>query len=271
MPMLKTSLSAGALLVTLAPSAHAKDTLETRRLLAQREHVADATVTLPERSCAAVVAGARDRVVTAAHCVTKGATAVEVETQSGERLSASVAYLDRDRDLAVLGLDRDLAVTPLALGSELPRAGAQVLFVGRVDRPSRTQVVRVERLDKCPSLPEVPQALFTSVRARPGDSGAPLVELADGVPQLVGLVHGGARCHIATPTASLAALPSLFGSTAGKPLPPATTANPSAATPPAPSRAHESKHVAPFVFERTPNGFRFSFQFSYDWRSDSKD
>jgi hypothetical protein len=265
MAMLKRSLAVGALLVTLAPSALAKDTLQTRRLLAEREHVADATVTLPERSCAAVVAGARDRVVTAAHCVTKGATAVQVETQSGELLSASVAYLDRDRDLAVLGLDRELPVTPLALGSELPQAGTQVLFVGRVDRPSRTQVVRVERLDKCPSLPEVPQALFTSVRARPGDSGAPLVVLADGVPRLVGLVHGGARCHIATPTAPLAALPAVFGSPAGKPLPPATTASPSDATP---SPALESKHLGPFVFERTQNGFRFSFQFKYDWSSE---
>jgi len=42
--------------------------------------------------------------------------------------------------------------------------------------------------------------LFTTIAGIPGDSGAPLVDSATHV---VGLVHGGAQCHIATPSATL--------------------------------------------------------------------
>jgi S1-C subfamily serine protease len=47
----------------------------------------------------------------------------------------------------------------------------------------------------------VPQALFTTLHGRKGDSGAPVVDLQL---RVVGLVHGGARCSIAAPTAEFA-------------------------------------------------------------------
>ena len=38
--------------------------------------------------------------------------------------------------------------------------------------------------------------MCTSIDGKPGDSGAPLVDLLG---RVVGLVHGGVRCRIATP------------------------------------------------------------------------
>jgi len=49
----------------------------------------------------------------------------------------------------------------------------------------------------------LPNALFTTVHGVPGDSGAPLVDTAA---RIVGLVHGGAQCQIATPADTLARL-----------------------------------------------------------------
>jgi S1-C subfamily serine protease len=60
--------------------------------------------------------------------------------------------------------------------------------------------VELERLGRCPSLPGVPQALFTSLHGEKGDSGAPVV---DHKLQVVGLVHGGAACSVAAPTAEI--------------------------------------------------------------------
>src|SRR5262249_7276229 len=60
----------------------------------------------------------------------------------------------------------------------------------------RPQDARIDRRGRCESLPRLPDALFTSLRGEPGDSGSPLV---DGAARIIGLVHGGARCQIATP------------------------------------------------------------------------
>jgi hypothetical protein len=59
----------------------------------------------------------------------------------------------------------------------------------------------VERLAPCPSLPTVHDAIFTSIDALPGDSGSPLV---DAKLRVIGVIHGGVRCHIASPVAPLA-------------------------------------------------------------------
>jgi hypothetical protein len=268
---LPISLLLGGLLLAVAPSATAEPLFRDasqQRLVAERERVAAATVTLPERSCAGSVAGSRATVLTAAHCISQGATRVDVETRDGEVLSAAVAHLDREGDLALLALDRELPVEPLVLATTLPRRGDRLLFVGRVDRPSRTQVVRVDKLDQCPSLPDVPRALFTSVHARPGDSGAPLVELTDGALRVVAVVHGGSRCHIAAPTAPLASVALPSPPQASTATPPAPRVAPADGKPPA--RAHATKRLGPFVFERTPDGFRFSFKFDVEWRT-SKD
>jgi hypothetical protein len=167
------------------------------------EVLRQATVTLGGGRCAGAVVGDGDRVVTAAHCVSPGEARLLVELHDGRRLSAETLVVDRARDVAVLGLPERAVERPLSLGEALPPAGQALLFAGRNDRSTRLQEAHVERLGRCPSLPGVPQALFTSLDARKGDSGAPLVG-----PDLVvhGLVHGGARCNIATPLAGTSAL-----------------------------------------------------------------
>ena len=136
-------------------------------LLSRRESVAQATVTIPAKWCAGFVAQEKTWVVTAAHCIPEGRERFDVKLRDGTLLESSVAYLDREHDLAVLRLDQAAPVVPLVLGERLPAQGAQVLFVGRVDRRSRAQVATIERIDQCPSLPDVSNALFTSLDARP--------------------------------------------------------------------------------------------------------
>lgn len=209
-----------------------------RSLASERPRVAAATVTLPERSCAGAVAGDREHVVTAAHCVAEDATRVEVRFVQGGVTSSVVEHIDREADLALLRLDRAASAEPLALADDLPRAGERVLFVGRVDRRSRTQVARVERLGRCPSLPGQPRALFTSVQARPGDSGAPLLNKSG---EVVAVIHGGAACHIAAPTAPLARR-------LARPAPDA-----------------DAEEDGGWFFERTPHGFRFRWKFRWSF------
>jgi S1-C subfamily serine protease len=218
--------------------------------------VARATVVLPEKTCAGSVAGDREHVVTAAHCVLDDATRVRVRFADGTRADSSIAHLDRDADLALLRLDgpAPTGIEPLPLASVLPPRGARLLFVGRTDRPSRTQVVRVDRLGRCPSIPGQKQALFTSVQARPGDSGAPLLHPDLGV---VGVIHGGSACHIAAPTAALAK---------------ALADDRASPTTPAPVR-DEASAADPgddddgWFFEKTGDGFRFRWNFRWSFGS----
>lgn len=227
-------------------------------LWSQRARVARATVTLPELGCAGSIAGTRSQVLTSAHCVPDDASEVDVTVRRGHTERAWVAYIDRDSDLALLKLDEDVPVEPLTISSEIPELGTRLLFVGRIDRPSRTQVVRVERLGRCPSLPEVDDALFTTLVAYPGDSGAPLVDQSA---RVVGLVHGGARCHIAAPTAPLGALgPDAIDASA--------SASGRAPTPTAPSTPPPAPTTPDsFVWERTPDGFRLRFHFSWGFKT----
>ena len=169
-------------------------------LLKHRDYVAQATLLIIPTSCTGFVAGRPDQIVTAAHCIPVGVRRVEVSAH-GKRYVARLDRLDRDTDLALLRLDHPLAVLPLSLSPKLPKPGEHVLFVGRSDRTRNVQIATVKKLARCPSLPKVPKALFTSLNAQPGDSGAPLV---DARLRVVGLVHGGARCHIAAPVAPLA-------------------------------------------------------------------
>lgn len=172
-----------------------------RRLLEYRADVARATLLVLGESCAGFVAEAPNLVVTAAHCIPYPKRRVSVRLPAGQTLVARLDRIDRDTDLALLRLAEPLPVVPLALSERVPAAGDWLMFVGRGDRGHKPQLARVKKLDRCPSLPRVPNAVFTSVAARPGDSGAPLV---DANLRVVGLVHGGARCHIAAPVATLA-------------------------------------------------------------------
>lgn len=184
-----------------AASERARDPAAEQRLVEFRVQVMRSTLLLADKSCAAFVAGAPNLVVTAAHCIAYPKRRVSIEVRPGKVVVARLDRIDRDTDLALLRLDEPLPIVPLLLSSELPAAGDRLLFVGRSDRGGREQLATVKKLDRCPSLPKVPNALFTSVEARPGDSGAPLVDTSL---RVVGLVHGGARCHIAAPVATLA-------------------------------------------------------------------
>lgn len=273
--MLRASLIAASALLATAQPAAAKP---VDSLWSGRASVAEATVTIPAKSCAGVVVESNTRVLTAAHCVPEGARRLDVVTKRRQRVAGTVSYLDEVRDLALIDLDRAVAVRPLELSTTLPRPGDRILFVGRVDRRSRAQVAKVTHLGQCPSLPGVSDAVFTTVQARPGDSGAPLV---DRERRVVGLIHGGAACHIAAPTATLGqklAAGTLFPQHAQgsqhdaqgseQDTQDAHDAAPESESAPAepPPVVLETYRAGPFVFEKLANGFRFHFEFK--WSSD---
>jgi S1-C subfamily serine protease len=163
-----------------------------------RAALRDATVALEPMGCAGVVVDDPTLVVTARHCV-DDAPSVYVRTASGTRRRAWVAAVDRVADQAVLFVEEALPVAPLALALREKRPGAVLYFSGHPKRP-RFQEAALKRVGRCPSLPALPDALFTSIHGTPGDSGSPVV---DGAGRVVGLVHGGARCEIVTPARTL--------------------------------------------------------------------
>ncbi len=161
----------------------------------------NATVTLYPGHCAGVIVADGHHALTAAHCLDGPPGSPQpVVLRGGKRLDGVVKLVDPRGDLAVIRFDTAAPVRPLPLAPTLPLAGEPLLFAGRNDRPGAPQDITLERLGRCPSLPGVPQALFTSLHGAKGDSGAPVV---DRQLQVVGLVHGGAVCSIAAPTASL--------------------------------------------------------------------
>jgi S1-C subfamily serine protease len=161
----------------------------------------DATVTLFPGHCAGVVVADGRHALTAAHCIDVAPGERQpVVLRTGQMLSGVVKLVDAVRDVAVIRFDEAAPVHPLAVATRLPIPGSGLLFAGRNDRPNEPQEVELERLGRCPSLPGVPQALFTSLHGEKGDSGAPVV---DHKLQVVGLVHGGAACSIAAPTAEI--------------------------------------------------------------------
>jgi S1-C subfamily serine protease len=162
--------------------------------------VDEATVMFAPPTCTGVVVGDAAHAITAGHCI-GSQSAVQLVLYDGTRTQGVVEHLDRAHDVALLRLQRPAPVTPLGVAAQLPRVGDALYFGGRRDRKGSAQVFAVLRLGRCPSLPGVTNAIFTNLRARKGDSGAPLVNRAL---EVVGLVHGGARCNIATPLAGFA-------------------------------------------------------------------
>jgi hypothetical protein len=195
MPVLRTTLLALACLGSACLVSDAAGDPETQ--------LRSATLTVGGGRCAGVVVGSPRVALTSAHCIVEGEDALGVELWDGTRLEATVRLLDRPRDVAVLELSRESGVTPLRIAPNAPGVGEPLRFAGRNDYDHAMQDAELLRLGRCPSLPSVPAALFTTLRGVPGDSGAPVV---DHLMRVVGLVHGGAACHIAAPVHEFAAV-----------------------------------------------------------------
>src|SRR5438477_495958 len=161
---------------------------------------AEAEIVVSLMGYAGAVAENRQIIVTAKHCV-KGQT-LRVRLSTGSERTAWVVAVNDASDQAILFLEEPADVEPLAIVRRRQIPGTVLYFEGNPERP-RFQSARLDRVGRCPSLPDLPNALFTSIDGRPGDSGAPLL---NGAAEIVGLVHGGARCHIATPADPLARL-----------------------------------------------------------------
>jgi hypothetical protein len=246
MPKLLVPVLGALSLLFVASGANAKEPArKPPALTTYRTKVVGATVMLPERGCAGSIVRSSREILTAGHCIPEDAESVDVKLPDGTETVARVAYLDRDIDLALLELPSPAAVTPLPIADELPRRGSSLLFIGRIDRRSRSQIVKVEKLDRCPSLPLLPNAVFTSLDAKPGDSGAPLI---DAKGRVAAIVHGGARCEIAVPTASLSGV-KIDRSSA--PVPRAAV--------------KDSAKDDSWFFDKTDRGFKFHW--SFHWSS----
>ncbi len=160
----------------------------------------DASVNVGD-GCSGALTEGQDLVVTARHCVT-GRRVLEIHFGNGLVRTGWVAATDEIADQAVLLLEDPVPITPLALDRRAPIDGTVLYFEGSPRTP-RFQEAKLEHTGTCPSLPRLQDGLFTTIRGVPGDSGAPLVDSAG---RIVGLVHGGAQCAIATPASTLARL-----------------------------------------------------------------
>jgi S1-C subfamily serine protease len=167
---------------------------------AVRKALAAATVLVLPSHCTGAVVETRWLVATAKHCIDDGAR-LRVRVGGVER-DAELVDEDDVADQVLLALASDAPVDPPGVVRRIPIVGTVLYFHGNPERP-RWQAARLDRIAPCESLPALPRALHTSIDGRPGDSGAPLVDLAGDV---VGLVHGGAKCRIATPGDRLARL-----------------------------------------------------------------
>jgi S1-C subfamily serine protease len=167
---------------------------------ALRRTIAAATVLVLPSHCAGAVVEAPWLVATAKHCIADG---VRLRVRvGGVEQDAELVDEDAAADQVVLALASEARVTPLGIVRRLPIVGTVLYFRGNPERPV-WQAARLDRIGPCPNLPSLSRALHTSINGKPGDSGAPLVDLAGDV---VGLVHGGAGCRIATPGDRLARL-----------------------------------------------------------------
>lgn len=165
-----------------------------------RRLLTEATVRLSS-GCTGAIAERAQLIVTANHCI-DDRQSVGARLANGEERTAWVVATDEVADQAVLFLEESAGVMPLRITRRREIPGTVVYFGGHPDRLG-FRAARLDRIGVCPSLPRLPNALFTSVDGRPGDSGAALV---NGAGDIVGLVHGGAQCHIATPADTLLAL-----------------------------------------------------------------
>jgi S1-C subfamily serine protease len=169
--------------------------------LTLRIHIRYATALVLPSHCTGALVGEQWLVATAKHCIQDG---VPLRVRiAGVEQDAELIDEDPAADQVLLALPNRVKVAPLGLVRRLPIVGTVLYFRGNPERPLVWQVARLDRIAPCPNMPSLPRALHTSINGRPGDSGAPLVDVAG---EVVGLVHGGAGCRIATPGDRLARL-----------------------------------------------------------------
>jgi len=190
----------GFLALAVAPPARAFDQATVPPAIRRALHAA--SVQLEPVGCSGVLAVVPDLVLTARHCVTGDTRSLDVRFNDGETRTGDLVAVDEVADQVVLHLREPVAIAPLGLVRRAQIPGTVLYFEGNPARP-RFQSARLDRIGRCESLPKLENALFTSIDGVPGDSGAPLV---DGLGRVVGLVHGGARCRIATPADTLGRL-----------------------------------------------------------------
>lgn len=190
-------LGAALLLAASAAGPAAAGSLAVPR--AVRDALDMATVLVLPSRCAGVVVERATLVATARHCVGGPDEPVRVRLDGGEEIPGRVAVQDDRTDQVVIRLREPAPVDPLPIARRSLIRGTVLYFQGNPERP-RPQDVRLDDIGACGSLPDLPDAFFTSIRGTPGDSGSPVV---DGGAEVVGLVHGGARCHIVTPARRL--------------------------------------------------------------------
>lgn len=189
--------SRAALAVFVATSMLGATSSLAARPPAVEEAVLRASV-LVGGGCSGVLVDGPDLVLTAEHCVDTGAMHA-LRFSDGSERTGWVAGVDHAADQALLLLEEPVTLKPLMLVRQPPIAGTVLYFAGNPKNP-RFQEAKLERTGRCPSLPALGDALFTTIDGIPGDSGAPIV---DAGARVVGLVHGGAQCHIATPSDTL--------------------------------------------------------------------
>jgi S1-C subfamily serine protease len=194
------ALVLGTVLLAAAPLGAAGGDSAGERSLRAAIHAA--SVAVGPNECSGVLAESPQLVMTARHCVQGEGQRLTLRFTTGWTRSAWVVAVDEAADQAVLFLEDPVPIEPLVIARRQQVPGTVLYFEGHPDRP-RFQSARLDRIGRCPSLPDLPNALFTSIDGVPGDSGAPLIDAAA---RIVGLVHGGARCHIATPGVTLARL-----------------------------------------------------------------
>jgi S1-C subfamily serine protease len=124
--------------------------------------------------CSGVLVDGPDLVLTAEHCITGSATHA-LKFSDGSERTGWVAGVDHESDQALLLLEEPVRLAPLALVRQLPIGGTILYFAGNPRNP-RFQEAKLERTGRCPSLPGLGSALFTTIKGIPGDSGAPIVD-----------------------------------------------------------------------------------------------
>jgi S1-C subfamily serine protease len=195
--MARRALTAAIVAASIATGTHANPPPVPP---AVRKTLAAATVLVLPSRCTGALVETTWLVATAKHCVDDGAR-LRVRI-GGVEHEAELVEEDAAADQVVLALDTSVPVRPLGIVRRVPIVGTVLYFRGNPQRP-RWQAARLDRIGPCANLPALAKALHTSIDGKPGDSGAPLIDLAGDV---VGLVHGGPGCRIATPGDRLARL-----------------------------------------------------------------